>query len=107
MISVASVRIAHHHRRHLPPGHQGPQGNCPLRAQGLRHPADRHGGHHEEVIGTLGEVPDHFTLVDGPLKDVFPQLISRPSDDICYATQNRKQAVKQMADEADLGEGEE
>ncbi|MEU5398568.1 4-hydroxy-3-methylbut-2-enyl diphosphate reductase [Streptomyces sp. NPDC005963] len=36
------------------------------------------------------------------LKEKFPQLISPPSDDICYATQNRQIAVKQMGAEADL-----
>ncbi|MFD5554722.1 4-hydroxy-3-methylbut-2-enyl diphosphate reductase [Streptomyces sp. NPDC127068] len=36
------------------------------------------------------------------LKQRFPQLISPPSDDICYATQNRQIAVKQMGSEADL-----
>lgn len=36
------------------------------------------------------------------LKEKFPQLISPPSDDICYATQNRQIAVKQMGGQADL-----
>ncbi|MET9802159.1 4-hydroxy-3-methylbut-2-enyl diphosphate reductase [Streptomyces sp. NPDC006368] len=36
------------------------------------------------------------------LKEKFPQLLSPPSDDICYATQNRQIAVKQMGAEADL-----
>jgi 4-hydroxy-3-methylbut-2-enyl diphosphate reductase len=36
------------------------------------------------------------------LKDRFPALKAPPSDDICYATQNRQQAVKQMAAECDL-----
>jgi 4-hydroxy-3-methylbut-2-enyl diphosphate reductase len=36
------------------------------------------------------------------LKDRFPGLQSPPSDDICYATQNRQLAVKQMASETDL-----
>ncbi|MFF3287896.1 4-hydroxy-3-methylbut-2-enyl diphosphate reductase [Streptomyces sp. NPDC003023] len=38
----------------------------------------------------------------GALKTKFPGLISPPSDDICYATQNRQIAVKQMGTEADL-----
>ncbi|MFB7271630.1 4-hydroxy-3-methylbut-2-enyl diphosphate reductase [Streptomyces sp. NPDC056244] len=38
----------------------------------------------------------------GALKEKFPQLISPPSDDICYATQNRQIAVKQMGAAADL-----
>ncbi|MFB7635293.1 4-hydroxy-3-methylbut-2-enyl diphosphate reductase [Streptomyces sp. NPDC056149] len=36
------------------------------------------------------------------LKDRFPALTSPPSDDICYATQNRQEAVKRIAAEADL-----
>jgi 4-hydroxy-3-methylbut-2-en-1-yl diphosphate reductase len=36
------------------------------------------------------------------LRERFPQLIDPPSDDICYATQNRQVAVKQIAKEADL-----
>ena len=36
------------------------------------------------------------------LKGRFPQLQSPPSDDICYATQNRQAAVKQIAPECDL-----
>lgn len=32
----------------------------------------------------------------------FPGLTDPPSDDICYATQNRQSAVKQIASEADL-----
>jgi 4-hydroxy-3-methylbut-2-enyl diphosphate reductase len=90
---------------------------------------------HEEVVGTMGEAPDHMHLVDGPedaakvrvrdeskvvwlsqttlsvdetmetvdaLKDRFPNLLSPPSDDICYATQNRQVAIKQIAADADL-----
>jgi len=36
------------------------------------------------------------------LRERFPQLIDPPSDDICYATQNRQAAVKQIADRSDL-----
>jgi 4-hydroxy-3-methylbut-2-enyl diphosphate reductase len=90
---------------------------------------------HEEVVGTMGEAPEHMHLVDGPedaanvkvrdeskvvwlsqttlsvdetmetvdaLKNRFPNLLSPPSDDICYATQNRQVAVKQIAADADL-----
>ncbi|MFF8915476.1 4-hydroxy-3-methylbut-2-enyl diphosphate reductase [Streptomyces sp. NPDC015032] len=38
----------------------------------------------------------------GALKEKFPLLVSPPSDDICYATQNRQIAVKQMGTDADL-----
>ncbi|MFI7126255.1 4-hydroxy-3-methylbut-2-enyl diphosphate reductase [Nonomuraea sp. NPDC050153] len=36
------------------------------------------------------------------LKERFPTLIDPPSDDICYATQNRQVAVKEIAAEAQL-----
>ena len=36
------------------------------------------------------------------LKQKFPMLQDPPSDDICYATQNRQTAIKQIAPQADL-----
>ena len=36
------------------------------------------------------------------LREKYPDLIDPPSDDICYATQNRQSAVKQIAATADL-----
>jgi 4-hydroxy-3-methylbut-2-enyl diphosphate reductase len=90
---------------------------------------------HEEVVGTMGEAPDHMTLVEHPeavatladpdtdklvwlsqttlsvdetlatveaLQVRFPQLVSPPSDDICYATQNRQAAVKAIAERCDV-----
>jgi 4-hydroxy-3-methylbut-2-enyl diphosphate reductase len=36
------------------------------------------------------------------LRERFPNLQDPPSDDICYATQNRQAAVKKLAPEADL-----
>jgi 4-hydroxy-3-methylbut-2-en-1-yl diphosphate reductase len=36
------------------------------------------------------------------LRERFPQLIDPPSDDICYATQNRQSAVKAIAKDADV-----
>ncbi len=36
------------------------------------------------------------------LREKFPQLEDPPSDDICYATQNRQVAVKEIARDADL-----
>ena len=50
---------------------------------------------------TTLSVDETMETVD-KLKEKFPQLISPPSDDICYATQNRQIAVKQMGVEADL-----
>ncbi|MEU1615816.1 4-hydroxy-3-methylbut-2-enyl diphosphate reductase [Streptomyces sp. NPDC008238] len=50
---------------------------------------------------TTLSVDETMETVDA-LKEKFPLLISPPSDDICYATQNRQLAVKQMGAEADL-----
>ncbi|MGI8696832.1 MAG: 4-hydroxy-3-methylbut-2-enyl diphosphate reductase [Mycobacteriales bacterium] len=93
-----------------------------------------HAGH-EEVVGTMGEAPEHIHLIEGSedvesvtvrdpervvwlsqttlsvdetlatvalLRRRFPALSAPPSDDICYATQNRQTAVKQMAPDCDL-----
>ena len=38
----------------------------------------------------------------GILKERFPQLQDPPSDDICYATQNRQVAIKQIAPQTEL-----
>jgi len=90
---------------------------------------------HEEVVGTMGEVPDRIQLVGSAeeaeqmqvvdpnrvavttqttlgvddtqeivdvLKRRFPTLVTPASDDICYATQNRQNAVKIIAKEADV-----
>jgi 4-hydroxy-3-methylbut-2-enyl diphosphate reductase len=89
---------------------------------------------HDEVIGTVGQAPDAFTLVEtadavdslpfGPddklayltqttlsvddasriiarLKARFPQIVGPPKDDICYATQNRQEAVRLLSEGAD------
>ncbi|MFJ4805902.1 4-hydroxy-3-methylbut-2-enyl diphosphate reductase [Streptomyces murinus] len=45
---------------------------------------------------------DETMAVVEALRDKFPQLLSPPSDDICYATQNRQLAVKQISAEAGL-----
>jgi 4-hydroxy-3-methylbut-2-enyl diphosphate reductase len=36
------------------------------------------------------------------LKDRFPEISDPPSDDICYATQNRQEAIKVIAPQSDL-----
>ncbi|MFE0737617.1 4-hydroxy-3-methylbut-2-enyl diphosphate reductase [Streptomyces sp. NPDC058855] len=50
---------------------------------------------------TTLSVDETMETVDA-LKEKFPQLISPPSDDICYATQNRQTAIKELAGQADL-----
>jgi 4-hydroxy-3-methylbut-2-enyl diphosphate reductase len=85
---------------------------------------------HDEVVGTMGEAPDAFVLVESAdhvdrlpftasdklayltqttlsvddanriidrLKARFPQIVGPPKEDICYATQNRQEAVRQLA----------
>ncbi len=36
------------------------------------------------------------------LRERFPQIAAPPKDDICYATQNRQEAVSLLAEEADM-----
>jgi 4-hydroxy-3-methylbut-2-enyl diphosphate reductase len=102
--------------------------------QGYRIMLIGHEGH-DEVIGTMGQAPAAFTLVESPeevdslpfgpadklayltqttlsvddasriitrLKERFPQIVGPPKDDICYATQNRQEAVRLLSEDADL-----
>jgi 4-hydroxy-3-methylbut-2-enyl diphosphate reductase len=90
---------------------------------------------HDEVVGTMGEAPDAFVLVESTddvdrlpftdndklayltqttlsvddanriidrLKQRFPQIIGPPKEDICYATQNRQEAVRILGRNADV-----
>jgi 4-hydroxy-3-methylbut-2-enyl diphosphate reductase len=50
---------------------------------------------------TTLSVDETMETVDA-LKTKFPNLLSPPSDDICYATQNRQIAVKKLAEDAEL-----
>jgi 4-hydroxy-3-methylbut-2-en-1-yl diphosphate reductase len=45
---------------------------------------------------------DETMAVVKALRERFPQLLDPPSDDICYATQNRQMAVKEISAAADL-----
>jgi 4-hydroxy-3-methylbut-2-en-1-yl diphosphate reductase len=45
---------------------------------------------------------DETQSVIGVLRDRFPVLAGPRSDDICYATQNRQSAVKELADQCQL-----
>ncbi len=93
-----------------------------------------HAGH-DEVIGTMGEAPEHMRLVKAiediedlevqdpekvayvtqttlslqdtqemveALRKKFPSITGPPSEDICYATENRQVAVKDLASLSDL-----
>jgi 4-hydroxy-3-methylbut-2-enyl diphosphate reductase len=90
---------------------------------------------HDEVVGTMGEAPEHMILVQdaaeverlqlapnakvayltqttlsvddaeviiAALRRRFPQIVGPAKDDICYATQNRQEAVKDLVPEADV-----
>ena len=90
---------------------------------------------HDEVLGTMGEAPEHIRLVQNEadvaalqlpagaklayltqttlsvddaqviidaLRRRFPQVVGPSRDDICYATQNRQEAVKDLLPEADV-----
>lgn len=45
---------------------------------------------------------DDANMIISALKKRFPQLIGPNKEDICYATQNRQEAVKELAKEVDL-----
>jgi 4-hydroxy-3-methylbut-2-enyl diphosphate reductase len=90
---------------------------------------------HDEVLGTMGEAPEHMRLVQNEaevdclnlpsdarvayltqttlsvddadviiraLKKRFPQIVGPSREDICYATQNRQEAVKELVPDVDL-----
>ncbi|MCA9220900.1 MAG: 4-hydroxy-3-methylbut-2-enyl diphosphate reductase [Planctomycetales bacterium] len=50
---------------------------------------------------TTLSVDDANRIIDR-LKARFPQLVGPPKEDICYATQNRQEAVRELSNEADL-----
>ena len=50
---------------------------------------------------TTLSVDETMTIV-AAIRERFPRLLDPPSDDICYATQNRQIAIKEISREADL-----
>ena len=54
---------------------------------------------HAKYRGT--RIPTFAETIDA-LRGRFPNLLDPPSDDICYATSNRQDAVKAMAGDCDL-----
>jgi 4-hydroxy-3-methylbut-2-enyl diphosphate reductase len=93
-----------------------------------------HAGH-DEVVGTMGEAPHAFILVEtvddvdkleipadvklayltqttlsvteaagviARLKERFPRIVGPKKEDICYATQNRQEAIRSLSDQADV-----
>jgi 4-hydroxy-3-methylbut-2-en-1-yl diphosphate reductase len=45
---------------------------------------------------------DDATKIINRLKERFPWIVGPPKEDICYATQNRQEAVKLLSDSADV-----
>ena len=45
---------------------------------------------------------DDANIVIAALRKKFPRIANPPKDDICYATQNRQEAVRELAAQADL-----
>jgi 4-hydroxy-3-methylbut-2-enyl diphosphate reductase len=45
---------------------------------------------------------DDANRIINRLKQRFPQLVGPPKEDICYATQNRQEAIRTLATDADL-----
>ena len=45
---------------------------------------------------------DDANRIVGQLRDRFPDIVAPPSEDICYATQNRQEAVRMVAPEASV-----
>jgi 4-hydroxy-3-methylbut-2-enyl diphosphate reductase len=59
----------------------------------------------EEKLAWLSQTTlsvDETLATVAALRKRFPKLIDPPSDDICYATQNRQGAIKQIAIDCDL-----
>ena len=53
------------------------------------------------VTQTTLSVDDTAQVIDA-LRTKFPEIQGPRKDDICYATQNRQDAVKSLADEVDM-----
>ena len=90
-------------------GHEevvGTMGEAPTAMTLVEHPdavADLDIGQPERLVWlsqTTLSVDETEETVDA-LRERFPQLVSPPSDDICYATQNRQDAVKALVHEVD------
>ncbi len=95
--------IGHHGHEEV----EGTMGHAPQRTTLVNSPAD--------VPNIVVKNPDHLVWLSQTtlsvdetmetvrlLRERFPNLQDPPSDDICYATQNRQVAIKKVAEEAQL-----
>ena len=86
---------------------EGTTGEAPERITLVQSPADVAGVEVRDPsrVAWLSQTTlsvDETLETVGKLREKFPLLMDPPSDDICYATQNRQLAVKQIAQHADL-----
>ncbi|HET6685936.1 MAG TPA: 4-hydroxy-3-methylbut-2-enyl diphosphate reductase [Jiangellaceae bacterium] len=97
------VLIGHHGHEEV----EGTSGEAPEHIQLVQSPADvgsvtvRDPSRVVWLSQTTLSVDEAYETVT-KLRQRFPALISPPSDDICYATQNRQVAVKEIAAESDV-----
>jgi 4-hydroxy-3-methylbut-2-enyl diphosphate reductase len=86
---------------------EGTSGEAPEHIQLVQGPADvdsivvRDPSKVAWLSQTTLSVDETLETVDA-IRQRFPELLDPPSDDICYATQNRQLAVKEIAHDADL-----
>jgi 4-hydroxy-3-methylbut-2-enyl diphosphate reductase len=86
---------------------EGTAGEAPENIQLVQSPDDVPGivVRDPEKVAWLSQttlsVDETMATVDA-IRERFPHLLDPPSDDICYATQNRQLAIKEISPEADL-----
>ncbi len=86
---------------------EGTMGQAPERTTLVERPEDVD-GLNLDITRPMAWVSQTTLSVDETMETVqrlrqkYPMLMDPPSDDICYATQNRQQAVKQFAARCDL-----
>ena len=86
---------------------EGPAGEAPEHIQLVQTPEDvanievRDPAKVAWLSQTTLSVDETMTIV-AAIRERFPELLDPPSDDICYATQNRQIAIKEISREADL-----
>jgi 4-hydroxy-3-methylbut-2-enyl diphosphate reductase len=86
---------------------EGTAGEAPEHIQLVQCPADvaEHRGPRPAKVAWLSQTTlsvDETLETVAAIRERFPMLLDPPSDDICYATQNRSWPVKEIAVDADL-----
>jgi len=86
---------------------EGTSGEAPSHVQLVERPEDveRIEVRDPDKVAWLSQTTlsvDETMEVVAAIRERFPALLDPPSDDICYATQNRQQAIKEIGRDADL-----